>query len=327
MLHYVLFNSNKLCAILANKADSAREILGRIQESYENLPFWMKMGVEDWNKGSFTLENGSKIIAAATSSSAIRGKSCNIILLDEYAFVPKNIADQFYRSVFPVISSGTTTKIIMVSTPFGMNHFYKMWNEAVQGINGFVYHRVFWNQIPGRDEKWRKDTINKIGEEAFRQEFEGEFIGSAGTLIAPDVLKTLTYKKAFFEDAEGLKIYEVPQKDSRYIALVDTSEGLGQDYHVINIINISTYPYNQVAVYRNAVLDPMLLPDVIFSLVTKYNGAYVLAELNSMGQQTVNILKDDLEYENIMTVIPSGRLGQILGGGHSSKVQFGLKMS
>lgn len=327
MLHYVLFNANKLCAILANKADSAREILGRIQESYENLPFWLKMGVEDWNKGSFTLENGSKIIAAATSSSAIRGKSCNIILLDEYAFVPKNIADQFYRSVYPVISSGTTTKLIMVSTPFGMNHFYKIWNEATQNINGFAYHRVFWNQIPGRDAKWKEETIKKIGEEAFRQEFEGEFLGSAGTLISPEKLKSLSYRKPTFEDIEGLKMYAPPERGHHYFVLVDTSEGLGQDYHVITVVDITKYPYNQALVFRNPHLDPLLLPDVIFSLGTKYNEARVLIELNSMGQQVATILRDELEYENIMTVIPSGRLGQVLGGGHSSKVQHGVKMT
>jgi hypothetical protein len=329
MLHYVLFNPNKLCAILANKVDSAIEILGRIQESYENLPFWLKMGVIDWNKKSVTFENGSRIIAAATSSSAIRGKSANLILLDEYAFVPKNIADQFYRSVFPVISSGTTTKLVVVSTPFGMNHFYKLWNEAVQGINGFVYHRVFWNQIPGRDEAWKKSTITKMGSiEAFKQEFEGEFIGSAGTLISGEKLKVLTYMPPIFEDPDGLKLYKPVSREAKYMLSVDTSEGLGLDFHSIQIINISEYPYEQVGVYRNPYLDPLLLPDIIFALANKFNEAYVIFELNSMGAQVAEILYSDLEYENILTVTSSGRKGQVLGGGFGGeRSQMGLKMS
>lgn len=283
-----------------------------ISRETKNVPVYDLVGVQDCS--CFYANN-------------ILVHNCNIILLDEYAFVPKNIADQFYRSVYPVISSGTTTKLIMVSTPFGMNHFYKMWNEAVQGINGFAFHRVFWNQIPGRDDKWRVDTINKIGAESFRQEFEGEFIGSAGTLIAPDVLKSLTYIKPYYEDIDGLKIYVAPKPKRVYMLSVDTSEGLGLDSHAVNIIDITEYPYVQVCTFRNNMLDPMLLPDVVFSLATKYNNAYVIIELNSMGTDVAKVLKDELEYENMLYVVQSGRKGQVLTGGSSSKIQNGLKMT
>jgi len=327
MLHFVLFNANKFCAILANKADSAREIIGRIQLSYELLPFWMKMGVVDWNKGSFTLENGSKIIAAATSSSAIRGRSVSFLLLDEFSFIPKNMAEDFFRSVYPTISSGKTTKLVIISTPFGMNHYYKLWNEAVQGTNGYIPHFADWRRVPGRDEEWREETIRNIGQQAFSQEYDVDFLGSAGTLISGDILKSLTYIKPYYEDIDGLKIYVAPKPKRVYMLSVDTSEGLGLDSHSINIIDITEYPYNQVCTFRNSTLDPMLLPDVVFSLGTKYNNAYVIIELNSMGNDVAKVLKDELEYENMLYVIQSGRKGQVLTGGNSSKIQNGLKMT
>lgn len=326
MLHYVLFNPNKFCAILANKADSAREILGRIQLAYELLPFWLKQGVIDWNKGSFSLENGSKIVAAATSSSAIRGRSISFLLLDEFAFVPKNMADEFFRSVYPTISSGTESKIAIISTPYGMNHYYKLWTEAEKKKNDYVAHFADYRRVPGRDEAWRIETIRNIGEEAFRQEFECNFLGSAGTLISPQKLGSMTYMDPIFQDDDGLKIYYKPEKDHSYMLTVDVSEGLGQDYHSINVIDITEYPYQQVAVFRNQFLDTVLLPDVIYSLGEKYNEAYVLIEINSIGSTVADILFTDLEYENLMFCTMSGRLGQVLGGGNG-KAQFGMKMT
>jgi hypothetical protein len=327
MLHYILFNANKTCAILANKASGAREILSRVQMAYELLPYWLKMGVDDdWNKGSMSLENGSRIVAAATSSSAIRGMTVNFVLLDEFAFVPFNMAEDFFRSVYPTISSGKSSKIIIISTPYGMNHFYKIWNEAKNDKNGYVPNRAFWNDVPNRDEEWKKETIRNIGEEAFNQEFDCEFMGSAGTLIDGAKLSVMTYQTPIKENNDGLRMYFEPEEDHSYIMTVDTSEGLDQDYHALSIFDISVTPYQQVLTFRSNSLNYLLLPDLIHSLGTKYNEAYVLLELNSMGNEVANLLYMDLEYENIMMVtMTGGRAGQVLGDGHKGRTQFGLK--
>lgn len=325
MLHFVLFNSNKTCAILAHKAAGANEILGRIQNAYELLPTWLQMGVLDWNKGSFVLENKSKIIASATSSSAIRGTSISFLLLDEFAFVPRNIADDFFRSVYPTISSGTQSKIAIISTPYGMNHYYKLWNEAVNGDNGYKPNRAFWHQVPGRDKKWKDEVIKNTSEESFNQEFDCEFLGSAGTLISATKLAEMTYKKPVFEDKEGLKIYEPPMQGKAYIMTVDTSEGLGLDSHAISVFDVSKVPYNQVAVYKNSELETLLLADVALSIAEKYNEAHVLIELNNLGNEVANTLYLDLEYENIIFVTMNGRNGQVMGGGFAGKTQFGIK--
>lgn len=322
-LHYILFNSNKLVAILANKADSAREIMSRAQLMYELLPKWLQQGVVDWNKGSFTLENGSKIIGSATSSSAIRGKSVNLLYLDEFAFVPRNIADEFMTSVYPTISSGKKSKIFITSTPFGMNHFYKLWMDAVEGRNGYSYIKTKWDQVPGRDEKWRDETLKNIGEEAFAQEYDIEFIGSAGTLIDPTVLKSLVYKAPISGD-KNLKIYFEPAKYHTYVATVDCSEGLGQDYACMTVFDITQVPYQQVAIYRSNTTDPHILPDVIKEISEKYNNAPTLLELNSTGVLVSSILWNELEFEYMLWVSTMGVKGQVLGA-NGVRSQMGLK--
>jgi hypothetical protein len=172
LLHYAVFNDNVNIAILANKASTAKDLLGRLQLAYENLPKWMQQGILSWNKQSLELENGSKIIAASTSASAVRGGSYNIIFLDEFAFIPNNIADQFFASVYPTISSGKSTKVIIVSTPHGMNHFYRMWHDAEKGKNEYIPTDVHWSEVPGRDAKWKASTIANTSESQFKVEFE-----------------------------------------------------------------------------------------------------------------------------------------------------------
>lgn len=253
--------------------------------------------------------------------------NCSFMLLDEFAFVPKNMADEFFRSVYPTISSGKESKIAIISTPYGMNHYYKLWNEAVTGKNDYVPHLADWTCVPGRNEEWKIETIRNIGEEAFRQEFEVEFQGSSGTLISGNKLKSMTYRDPIFQDSDGLKIYYTPEKDHSYIMTVDVSEGTGLDFHAINVIDITDYPYQQVAVFRNQFLDTVLLPDAILSLGEKYNDAFVLIEINSIGQTVAEILFTDLEYEHLMFTTMSGRKGQVLGGGFSGKTQYGLKMT
>jgi len=172
MLWCVLFQENFNIAILANKGSLAREILGRIQYAYEYLPIWLQQGIKVWNKGNIELENGSKINAYATSAAGVRGGSYNLIFLDEFAFVPKNMADDFFTSTYPVISSGKTSKVIIVSTPYGLNHFYKMWVDASEGRSTYKPLEIHWSMVPGRDEAWKEETIRNTSEEQFRQEFE-----------------------------------------------------------------------------------------------------------------------------------------------------------
>ena len=258
-LWYILFNESVNIAILANKGSLARDILGRLQLAYENLPKFLQQGVLVWNKGNLEIENGSKVVAASTSSSAIRGGSYNMILLDEFAFVPPNIADEFMSSVYPTISSGTSTKIVVVSTPNGLNHFYKMWEDAKDKKNNYVPLEVHWTDVPGRDNLWKNETIRNIGKERWAQEFEGEFIGGLNTLISGSTLKNMVFKNPV-ETNNGLDIYELPKEDHLYMIMVDVSLGEDLDYSAFSVIDATEIPYKQVAKYRNASITPLIYP-------------------------------------------------------------------
>jgi len=332
ILHYVLFNDNMNVAVLANKLATARELLSRLQLAYEHLPKWLQQGVISWNKGSIELENGSRIIASATSSSAVRGGSFNMIFLDEFAYVPHEVADEFFSSVYPTISSGTDTKILMVSTPRGMNLFYKYWRgankkEGEPGKNTYVPIEVHWSQVPGRDEKWKRETIANSSEEQFRTEFECEFLGSVNTLISPAKLKCMTFESPILKREEGLKVYKKPEKDRQYFITVDTSRGLGQDYHAFIVVDTTESPYEVVATFRNNEMPPMIYPNVIYQTAKEYNEAQVLCELNDIGGQVADILRNDLEYENMLSTSMKGRAGQILGEGFGQQVTYGMKMT
>jgi len=326
LLHYVLFNENVNVAILANKGAVARELLGRLQLAYEHLPKWLQQGVVIWNKGNIELENGSKILASATSGSAVRGSSFNIIFLDEFAHVPSNIAEQFFTSVYPTISSGESTKVLIVSTPLGMNMFYKMWADAQEKRNNYVPLEVHWSQVPGRDEKWKQETIKNTSEVQFTQEFECEFIGSTHTLISATKLRTMVFKTPVFSK-NGLDVYEEPIKNALYCMIVDTAQGKDQDYSAISIFDISQIPYRQVAKYRSNKISPMLYPDIIFHIGKKYNMSWVLLEVNDVGSQVAETLHYDLEYENIIVSSMKGRAGQQIGGGFSKNIQLGIRTS
>ncbi len=327
LLHYALFNDNVNIAILANKASTARDLLGRLQLAYENLPKWMQQGVLIWNRGSLELENGSKILAASTSASAVRGGSYNIIFLDEFAFVPNHIAEDFFSSVYPTISSGQSTKLIIVSTPHGMNHFYKIWHDAERKKNQYVPTEVHWSEVPGRDEVWKKQTIENTSEQQFQVEFECEFLGSIGTLINPAKIKTLVYDEPI-KKSGGLDVYEKPIDEHTYIMTVDVSRGLNNDYSAFVVFDISTFPYKIVAKYRNNEIKPMLFPNIIIDVAKAYNKSFVLAEVNDIGEQVTSILHFDLEYDNILMCAMRGRAGQLVGQGFSGKkTQLGVKMS
>ena len=327
LLWYSIFNDNVNVAILANKAATAREMLQRLQLSYENLPKWLQQGVVNWNRGSLELENGSKIMAASTSASAVRGMSFNIIFLDEFAFIPTHIADEFFSSVYPTISSGKSTKVIIISTPKGMNMFYKLWHDAELNRNEYVTTEVHWSEVPGRDENWREQTIANTSEEQFNQEFECEFLGSVNTLITSSKLKILTYEDPLTRNA-GLDIYEEPVADNTYVMTVDVARGITKDYSAFIVFDTTTIPYRIVAKYRNNVIKPMLFPNVIHQVACSYNHAYIMAEVNDIGGQVADILQYDLEYDNLLMCAMRGRAGQVVGQGFSgSKTQLGVKMS
>ena len=327
LLHHVVFNDSVNIGILANKASTARELLSRLQVAYENLPKWMQQGILSWNKGSLELENGSKILAASTSASAVRGMSFNILFLDEFAFVPNHIADAFFASVYPTITSGKSTKVIIVSTPHGMNHFYRMWHDAENGSNDYIPTDVHWSEVPGRDEKWKKQTIKNTSEQQFKIEFECEFLGSVDTLIAPSKLKTLIYDNPIQRNA-GLDVYEPPKKRHDYVMTVDVARGVGNDYSAFVVTDITEFPHRIVAKYRNNTIKPMLFPNIIWEVARKYNEAFILCEVNDIGDQVASILQYDLEYQNLLMCSMRGRAGQIVGQGFSgSKTQLGIKMS
>jgi len=325
LLHYAVFNDSTNIGILANKAATARDLLGRLQTAYENLPKWMQQGIISWNKGSLELENGSKILAASTSASAVRGMSFNILFLDEFAFVPNHIAESFFASVYPTITSGKNTKVIMVSTPHGMNHFYRYWHDAERGKNEYVPTDVHWSEVPGRDAVWKEQTIANTSEQQFRVEFECEFLGSVNTLIAPAILKNMVYENPITKNA-GLDIYEKPEKDHNYILTVDVARGLGNDFSAFIVFDTTQFPYKVVAKYRNNEIKPMLFPNVILDVAKGYNNAYILVEVNDIGDQVASILQYDLEYENLLMASMRGRNGQIVGQGFSGKkTQLGVR--
>ena len=327
LLHYAVFNASVNIGILANKAATARELLGRLQTAYENLPKWMQQGIIAWNRGSLELENGSKILASSTSASAVRGMSFNILFLDEFAFVPNHIADSFFASVYPTITSGKNTKVIIVSTPHGMNHFYRMWHDAEKGKNEYIPTDVHWSEVPGRDSAWKEQTIANTSEQQFKVEFECEFLGSVDTLIAPSKLRSMVYASPVKQNA-GLDIHEPPKENHDYIMTVDVARGVGADYSAFVCVDITEFPHRIVAKYRNNDIKPMLFPNIIYEVAKNYNSAFILCEVNDIGDQVASILQYDLEYQNLLMCSMRGRAGQVVGQGFSGKkTQLGVKMS
>ena len=325
LLHYVLFNPTVNVAILANKAATARDLLGRLQLAYEHLPKWLQQGVMSWNKGSLELENGSKILASSTSASAVRGGSYNIIFLDEFAYVPSNVAEQFFSSVYPTISSGKSSKVMIVSTPHGMNMFYKLWTDAENERNSYVPIEVHWSEVPGRDDAWKKETIKNTSESQFNTEFECEFLGSIDTLLSAQKLKTLAYINPIQSNA-NLDVYKHPEKDKTYFIAVDVARGTSNDYSAFVVVDVTEIPYRVVAKFRDNEIKPLLFPAKIYDVARAYKHAFVMVEVNDIGEQVANTLQFDLEYDNLIMASMRGRAGQILGGGFSGgRAQLGVR--
>lgn len=329
ILHYVLFNDHKTVAILANKATAAREILSRFQQMFEDLPSWLQQGVTTWNKGDIELENGSKVFTAATSASGIRGKSVNLLYVDETAIIQNTVADDFFTATYPTISSGKTTKIILTSTPLGYNHFWHFWKGAESGVNGFVPIRVNYWEHPDHDEAWAAKQKELLGELKYNQEILCSFLGSSLTLISADTFSKMTpLNYAYSKD--GLDVFEAPNKGNEdgelphtYVIVADTAKGVGGDYSAFTVIDITEVPYRVVAKYRNNKISPMLYPSVIHKIAVEYNNAYVLIEINS-SEQVAHILHDEMEYDNLLYVNRSTK-GQLVSAGFGGgKTQYGV---
>ena len=328
ILHLVLFNGDYKAAILANKLKTATDIMDRVKVAYENLPKWLQQGVREWNKTSVTLENGSKIVCSSTSSSAVRGSAYNFLLLDEFAFVPDQIAEQFFASVYPTITSGKTSKTVIVSTPNGLNLFYKMWQNAKNGKSDFKPVEAYWWQVPGRDERFKETTIRNTSERQWISEYECEFLGSQETLIRASKIAALAFATPILESEDGLAIYEHPIKGHIYATCVDTSRSIGQDYNAMTVLDVTSVPYKVVGKFRSNTIPVPIFPEVIKTVATKYNEAYVLIEINDTGSQVSDILKDELEYENVITISIKGKKGQKVGEGFGGgRVYGGVKMS
>lgn len=318
ILWYIIFNKDKTVALLANKGETAREILSRVQLGFQHLPEWLQQGVKEWNKGSFELENNSRVIAAATSASAIRGYTINLLFIDEAAHIDN--WDEFFTSVYPTISSGSESKIILVSTPNGLNHFYSVWVNAREKKNNYNPILVSWQDVPGRDEKWKEDTIAAMNFdiEKFNQEMNCEFLGSSGTLIAGWKLKELVPDQPKTKK-EGLIQYELPDAKRSYVLVADVSRGKGLDYSAFQIIDVTKMPYKQVCVYKNNNITPLDYANIIHATAKNYNNASILVEVNDIGGQVSDSLHYDFDYENILYTENAGRSGKRITNGFSGK--------
>lgn len=314
LLWYAIFNEEYKIAILAHKGDQAREILGRLQLMYEELPWWMQPGVSTWNKGNIILGNRSEIFTAATTGSGVRGRSINLMYLDEFAFVENDV--EFYTGTYPVVTAGKTTKIFITSTPNGMNLFYKLWTDALSKKNEYVTDEAHWYEHPRRDEKWKEEQLRNMSERQFSQEFLTEFLGSSDTLISGAKLQQLTYVDPIRLVGENrdFRIYEEPQEGHSYVITVDVSEGIGKDYSVVSVIDATTVPFKQVAMLRSNIIDPLLLAKLVYRIGTDYLEAVVIVETNSVGKQVVDALWFDYEYENMLISKTHQSENKIAGG-------------
>lgn len=338
IIHQILFRENISVAILANKGQTARGILRRLQRAYEDIPKWLQRGVVTWNRGDIELSNGSTVLASATSGDSVRSGSFAIIMLDEFAHIENHIAEEFFTSTYPTISSGKETKVIIVSTPKGLNHFYKMWRNAEEGLSDYKPFSIHWSETPGRDEKWKDETIRNTSQEQFDQEFGAEFLGSSHTLISGSKLKSMTWKNHIRRE-NNFHILEqpvIPKLDrngnqiddgNTYVICVDVANGQNLDYSAFTVIDVSMMPYKVVAKYKNNEIAPLVYPNIIFHAARYYNNAYVLVEISNIGQQVADILHFELEYENLIKVMTKGKQGQIVSSGHARKIAFGVKTS
>ena len=310
---FILFNDDKSVAILANKQDTASEIMARIRMAYELLPKWLQQGVKVWNKRSIELENKTKIFCSATSSSGVRGRTINVLYVDEIGFVQNNLAEDFFTSVYPTIIASKDSKVIMTSTPNGFNHFYKFWHEAEKGLNGFVPIRCHWYEMPGRDQAWYDTQKNMLGELKTAQEIDASFLGSSMQLLTPGTLARLapsTPIKEFKDQYRGLKIYQPPKKGHNYVMTVDVSRGRHLDASAMMIIDVTDYPHRIAVSYNNSEIAPLMYAGLLFQIAKQYNDAYTLVEINDIGAQVAEEMFYTYEYGEMFWTKSGDQLGK-----------------
>jgi hypothetical protein len=346
MLHFILFNPDVHIGIAANKQAMASEIMDRLKKAYEHLPIWLQQGVRKWDMLQIGLGNGSRVTAGATASSAFRGQSFNVLFLDEFAFLEDHVAEEFWTSVYPTISSGGSTKVIIVSTPNGMNLFHRLWTGANNKKNTFVPERVFWSDVPGRDAAWADQMRKDIGPDRFEQEFECEFLSQTGTLISSKKLRDLMngyidpaltrppHTRIWHECIKGELNAPADQKEKgmwkvkphTYVVTVDTGEGGGNDDSVATVIDVTEMPYQVAAVWQSNQVGTMEFPMFIHELCLEYNRAHLLIEVNDIGLQIADIMRYEFEYDNIITTVTKERSRQVVSGGATKQIRWGVKM-
>jgi hypothetical protein len=342
-LWYVLFNTDVSVALLANTEDTAIMLLDRLKNSFELLPRFLKQGVEKWDQKLLKFANKARVRAAATSGSAIRGDTFNIVFLDEFAFVPANIALEFMASVFPVISSGKSTKLFIVSTPNGFNLFYRLFTDSVKSLNSFknlayTWRDVYFARNPNATEaealQWADEAIKNMAgnRQKFQQEFECDFLGSANSLVAPWKLAQIDWRVPM-EVRGKLRIYEKPVFLSEagpahvYLVTVDVAQGQQLDSSVAQVIDITTSPFKQVAVYQDDSIKPAQFAPIIAQIGNWYNKAFLFFEVNGEALLTAQICQEELEYENLIQIFMHKKKGQQMSAGHALNAKVGLKSS
>jgi hypothetical protein len=300
------FSDDQRILVVANKEGTAIEIMQRIRMAYEELPNWLKPGVKEYGKTSVTLANGTKIGISTTTGTAARGQSVNCLILDELAFIEPHLVEEFWKSVYPIVSSSKKSKIFIASTANGTgNLFYKLYTGAESGETNWACDKILWNEIPGRDERWKEDTINSIGSiEAFNQEFNCEFLDSGESSLNEELFARLmqrTQEPKFIFDEGKYLLWDEPSSDGIYIVSVDTSEGVGADYSVVHVFDYRDLTnIKQVATYCDNTISPYNFTEKVYEILQHWGNPLACIERNNCGAQVVDNLSRHHGYENIV---------------------------
>jgi len=301
------FQQDQSILIVANKEGTAIEIFRRIRLAYEELPNWLKPGVKEYGKTSMSLANGCRIGISTTTGTAARGQSINVLVLDELAFIEPHLVEEFWKSVYPIVSSSKKSKIFIASTANGTgNLFHSIYTGAEQKRNGWECDKILWNEIPGRDEKWKQETIATIGSlDAFNQEFNCEFLDSGESSVNEELYEKLSVyirDPLYIMEDGHYQIWEEPKDDRIYIAGVDVSEGIDKDASVIQIIDVTDLTgIKQVACYHNNGISPVNFTNKLNEILVQWGRPIALIERNNCGAQVVDNLRHIHGYENIVS--------------------------
>lgn len=310
-LWMICFNDDYRVLLIANKEGTAKNIFKRIRLAYEMLPNFLKPGVINYAKEGMELANGSSIGISTTTSDAARGESINCLLIDEAAFIPAEFMNDFWESVFPVISSSKKSKIFMLSTPNGVgNLFYNIYSEALNDANGWHHERVDWWEVPGRDEKWKEMTVKALGSaEAFNQEYGNEFRAAGENALDKDQMEEFERlaPDPILESEDGCyQIWKPRQERHFYTIGVDVGEGINRANSTIQILDITDLTnIEQVAVYASNKLDPFNFAGRLVEIAHEWGRPPLLIERNNCGAQVIDALVHTHSYESIIKYTPS----------------------